>query len=75
MHNSADPCGETKMAQNEDLINAVLSRTEDVDDKKKLPCAQAFKIAEEFNIAIIEIGRICNQQNIKICNCQLGCFQ
>ena len=63
------------MAQNENLINAVLSRIQDVDGKKKLSCAQAFKIAAEFDAAIMEIGRICNQQNIKICNCQLGCFQ
>lgn len=64
-----------KMAKNEDLVNAVFSRTLKMEGKKKLPCAQAFQIAKEFETEIIEIGRICNRQNIKICNCQLGCFK
>ena len=63
------------MDKNKELTDAVLGRAQETDGKKKLPCAQAFKIAKEFNTAIIEIGQICNQQNIKICNCQLGCFQ
>ena len=63
------------MDKNEELINTVISRTQDVDGKKKLPCAQAFQIAKEFETEIIRIGQICNQQNIKICDCQLGCFK
>ena len=63
------------MDKDEDLINTVLDRVKDMDGKKKLPCAQAFQIATEFETEIIRIGRICNQQNIKICNCQLGCFK
>lgn len=63
------------MDKDEDLINAVLNRAQDVDGKKKLLCTQAFQIAKEFETEIIRIGRICNQQNIKICNCQLGCFK
>lgn len=63
------------MDKDEDLINAVLNRVKDADGKKKLPCAQAFQIAKEFETEIIRIGHICNQQNIKICNCQLGCFK
>lgn len=75
MHNSIDYSGEMKMAENQEVVNAVLNSAQEADGKKKLSCAQAFKIAAEFNIPIIEIGRICNQQNIKIRNCQLGCFQ
>ena len=63
------------MGKEEDLINAVLERTEDSDGRKKLACAEASKLAQELSIEIAEIGRICNQQNIRICKCQLGCFQ
>ena len=63
------------MDKDKELIDAVLARVQEADGKKKLPCAQAFQIAKEFNAAIIEVGQICNQQDIKICNCQLGCFK
>ncbi|MCH7557777.1 MAG: hypothetical protein IIB56_10015 [Planctomycetes bacterium] len=63
------------MSKQEDLINAVIARAQESEPKKKLACTQAFELAEEFDAAIIEIGRICNQHNIKICKCQLGCFE
>jgi hypothetical protein len=40
----------------------------------KLPCAMCFKIAEEFGIPKREIREILNELNIKISQCQLGCF-
>jgi hypothetical protein len=57
-----------------ELINAVLKKAKDVDGRKKLMCAEAFALAKQFGVEIIEIGRICNQNNIKIHKCQLGCF-
>ncbi len=42
---------------------------------KKLPCKLAFKLAEELNISLKEIGEIADKLNIKITNCQLGCFK
>ena len=63
------------MSKQEDLIKAVIARAQESELKKKLACAQAFELAKEFDAAIIEIGRICNQHNIRICNCQLGCFK
>lgn len=62
------------MSENKDLVDAVLKRVQEADGKKKLPCAQAFELAREFKVAPIEIGRICNRQDIRICKCQLGCF-
>jgi len=41
----------------------------------KLPCALCFKIAEDFGISKKEMGQILNQINIKISQCQLGCFK
>ncbi len=40
----------------------------------KIACMQAFKIAEEENISTKELGEMFNEMNIKVANCQLGCF-
>ncbi|MGZ3494249.1 MAG: hypothetical protein ACXWM6_06075 [Thermodesulfobacteriota bacterium] len=40
----------------------------------KLPCAVCFKIAEDFGISKKEMGKILNEMNVKIGQCQLGCF-
>ncbi|HEY3346650.1 MAG TPA: hypothetical protein VGK71_03395 [Nitrospirota bacterium] len=40
----------------------------------KLPCPVAFKLAKELEISIKEIGQFCNDENLRIKNCQLGCF-
>ena len=63
------------MGKKEELINAVLKRAQESDGKKKLTCAEAFELSQKFETEIIEIGRICNQNNIRICKCQLGCFK
>lgn len=40
----------------------------------KLPCAKAFKLSAELDLSLREIGRFCNEEGIRIKNCQLGCF-
>lgn len=65
------------MGKAEELINAVLesaSGGQEVGGRKKLACTKAFELAQEFGVEVIEIGRICNQHNIRIHKCQLGCF-
>ena len=63
------------MGKEEDLIAAVLERAQEVDGKKKLSCAEAFGLAKKFEAKIVEIGRICNEQDVRIRKCQLGCFE
>ena len=66
-----------KMDNKDKLLSAVLnlaSNRQSSGDKKILTCAEAFQLANKFETEIIEIGRICNEQNIKIRKCQLGCF-
>ena len=62
------------MGKKEELVNAVLERAQKQDGRKKLACAEAFELAQEFEVEVVEIGRICNRQNIRIRKCQLGCF-
>ena len=63
------------MTETRELIDAVLTASNEENGKKKLACADAFELTKKFDVEIIEIGRICNHQNIKICKCQLGCFK
>jgi len=62
------------MSRDRNLVDAVLTKAQETDVRKRLTCAEAFELAKQFNVDVIEIGRICNQQKIKICKCQLGCF-
>lgn len=41
---------------------------------RKLPCAVARKIAEDFGISYSSVGAVADELGIKIKNCQLGCF-
>ena len=65
------------MDRNEQLVDAVLKSAQKIgepDGRKQLTCTEAFKLAKKYEMEIIEIGNICNQNNIRICKCQLGCF-
>lgn len=42
--------------------------------EKRLPCAVAFKIAKDLDVPVAEVGRTCNELDIKVVGCQLGCF-
>lgn len=63
------------MTQDQDIITAISERTHKIEERDKLTCSDAFELAEKFNMEIIEIGRLCNKRNIRICKCQLGCFK
>ena len=39
-----------------------------------LPCAVAFKIAQELKVSLREVGETADKLGIRIANCQLGCF-
>lgn len=47
---------------------------ESKDDKISIRCSNAFKAAEELNISVTEIGKLCRINKIKVLGCQLGCF-
>jgi hypothetical protein len=77
VHNRIELHGQEKMDKKEQLIDAVLKSAKgqhQPDGRKQLTCDEAFELAKKYEAEIIEIGRICNQHNIRICKCQLGCF-
>jgi hypothetical protein len=61
------------MDKTKQLTDAVLKA--DSGQRKRLTCAEAFELAEQYDVKVAEIGRICNQNKVKICKCQLGCFR
>ena len=61
------------MGKKEELVDAVLKAAD--GDRKTLTCAEAFTIAQDHEAGLTEIGRICNDNEVKICSCQLGCFK
>jgi hypothetical protein len=63
------------MNENAELVNAIIEAAKESDGRRKLTCAEAFRLAQRFDTRLHEIGRICNEQNIRISQCQLGCFQ
>ena len=63
------------MESNESLTQAVMEKTYSDGEKVKLSCSAAFQIAERFGVQPSEIGDICNERNIRISRCQLGCFK
>ena len=61
--------------QSEELKAAIEAATTDRDGKKILPCDEAFRLADELQVDLMDIGRICNRIDVKIARCQLGCFK
>jgi LAO/AO transport system kinase len=40
----------------------------------RITCTEARKLAEKKKVSYGEIGRVADELNIKITNCELGCF-
>jgi hypothetical protein len=56
------------------ITEKILSAVREEDEKKMLNCKQAFDLAVQLDVPIKTIGDICNENSVRICNCQLGCF-
>ena len=40
----------------------------------RLTCEKAHALSAELKVPLQEIGALCNELNLKIAACQLGCF-
>jgi LAO/AO transport system kinase len=56
--------------EKKELLTLIRENLED----GKLACDRAYKIAEEHDLKLWQIGKICDEEKIKIKGCQLGCF-
>jgi hypothetical protein len=55
-------------------ISEVKARIQAAAPNGRIPCAAAFKLAEELSLTRSRLGELLNELNIKIIQCQLGCF-
>jgi hypothetical protein len=42
--------------------------------ENRLTCEKAHALGKELDVPLQEIGAVCNELNIRIKDCQLGCF-
>ena len=52
----------------------ILEQIQPLVKEGMLPCKRALALAEQLTINPAQIGKVCNQNEIRIVNCQLGCF-
>jgi hypothetical protein len=55
-------------------IKELKDRIQTAAPNGRIPCATAFKLAEELGITHSRLGELLNELKIKIIQCQLGCF-
>jgi hypothetical protein len=53
---------------------AIIEKVKTHIKDEKISCKQALKISAEENISPKDLGALFNELNIKVANCQLGCF-
>jgi len=63
------------MCDDKELVDAVLKSAKEINGRRKLTCAQAFGLAEQFGVEKRRVGSVCNANNVRISSCQLGCFK
>ena len=59
------------MVDRKKLEEAIKAKSKD----GKIPCAVCFKIADDLGVPKKEVTKLLNEMNIKISQCQLGCFE
>lgn len=52
----------------------IIAKIKEAAPKGKITCTDARQIAADFNLDPSEIGKLCDEIEIKICACELGCF-
>lgn len=58
----------------DELSRIIRARTLQRGEKTVLPCARAFAISREHSVPLPRIGAWCNDNDVRISSCQLGCF-
>jgi len=59
----------------EGIKKIVLKAAVEKEGRKRLACAKAYQISQKHSVPLKKIGETCNENNIKIFACQLGCFK
>jgi hypothetical protein len=57
-----------------DLQEKIREAVRNAADGGRLSCEKAHELRAKLDGPLQEIGRVCNELNIRIKDCQLGCF-
>ncbi len=57
-----------------DKKTEIADKLREVAREGRISCTQARKVAEELKVSPKEVGEMCDELNIKIFACELGCF-
>jgi len=58
--------------EREIILKEIKGGCKDHKGKLEISCHKLMAIADKLNIKYFEIGEICNEEKIKVKNCQLG---
>ena len=58
----------------EDLDDGIVSKLNVLKENNELTCANVFDLAQQLTSTPMAIADVANLRNLKIHNCQLGCF-
>ncbi len=75
MSQGEDGARESKPEPRMERDERIERRVREVAEDDKLPCAVAFKVAEEFKISRLAVGEAADRVGVRISRCQLGCFK
>lgn len=64
------------MLSDEEVKKILLAASALADDgRRRLSCADAFALHAKHGVPLATIGAICDNENIRLTHCQLGCFE
>ncbi len=54
--------------------NEIIEKIKKLSKDDRINCADARKLAEEYQLEYRQVGKACDEAGIKINACELGCF-
>lgn len=57
-----------------ELLALIRNAAREVPGRVEIDCEAALSLAARTGRSPADVGKLCNDNNIRICACQLGCF-
>ena len=57
-----------------DILKEIQAEARKVESRVELGCERALALANRLGVSPAVIGRLCNESDVRIVSCQLGCF-
>ena len=60
--------------KDQEIKEAIYAAVVQVDGTPGLSCKNAHALSYKYGVDLDKIGKICREENIRLKNCQMGCF-